>query len=333
MSLDALAAVPLPLRALGVEIEATASDYMERSRRALGERLVVPRVPEQRFLAQFSLLDLGGVVVNAARVSPLISRHEPNGDAVMVLTYGGHCSYRHGISRRDSAAGEGLLTLNDGGAYECGIFSGLVLAVECSVLERTAADLVDASGSLAIASMTALSAAESSTLFSFFAHIDQLVQQDRWLPGALGLGSQFYRYLAITLLRQCGQIDRLRHRQQGRRGWSSGLDELVDHIRCNRHRPFTTADLERLSHYSARHLSTLFRERFHCTPMQFVRRQRLELAMERLSAPHPGDTVIRIARLCGYHHAANFSVDFQRQFGSRPSDVLRLSRRAKALSL
>jgi len=135
-----------------------------------------------------------------------------------------------------------------------------------------------------------------------------------------------YRYLAVALLQQSGQIDRLRQRHRGRRRWSPGLDELVDHIRSNRQLPLTMADLERLSHYSARHLTTLFRERFNCTPMQFVRRQRLDLAMERLTAPQPGDTVIRIARECGYRHAANFSVDFQREFGSKPSDVLRLSR-------
>jgi AraC-like DNA-binding protein len=75
----------------------------------------------------------------------------------------------------------------------------------------------------------------------------------------------------------------------------------------------------------------MFRKRFNCTPMQFVRRQRLELAMEQLSKPQSGDTVMRIARECGYRHASNFSVDFQKQFGSRPSDVLRLSRTAKAL--
>jgi AraC-like DNA-binding protein len=135
----------------------------------------------------------------------------------------------------------------------------------------------------------------------------------------------------VALLQQSGQIDQLRQRQQGRRRWSPGLDELVDYIRSNRAVPLTMADLERLSHYSTRHLTTLFRERFQCTPMQFVRRQRLELAMERLTAPQPGDTVIRIARECGYRHAANFCVDFQREFASKPSDVLRLSRGARAL--
>lgn len=60
-----------------------------------------------------------------------------------------------------------------------------------------------------------------------------------------------------------------------------------------------------------------------------MRRQRLDLAMERLMAPKHGDTVIRIARECGYRHAANFSVDFQRQFNSKPSDVLRQSRGTK----
>jgi len=65
--------------------------------------------------------------------------------------------------------------------------------------------------------------------------------------------------------------------------------------------------------------------------MQFVRRQRLEWAMERLTAPQPGDTVLRIARDCGYRHSSNFSVDFQRQFGHKPSEVLRFSRGTRLL--
>jgi AraC-like DNA-binding protein len=331
VSSDALAALPLPLRALGVEIESGASRYAEQSNTALGERLIVPLVPERNFLAQFALLDLGGLVINSGRISPMISRQELNHHAVLLLNYGGSCAYRHGSTKHECHGHDVLLTINDGGAYHCHHCSGICLTINTALLLQTSKDLLDSPDSPAIPLLMRLEQGNSFALFSFFAHVDQLLLQDRCLPQALGLGGQLYRYLAVALLQQSGQIDRLRQRHQGRRRWSPGLDELVDHIRSNHQLPLTMGDLERLSHYSARHLTTLFRERFNCTPMQFVRRQRLDLAMERLTAPQPGDTVIRIARECGYRHAANFSVDFQHEFGSKPSDVLRLSRGSRPL--
>ncbi len=68
------------------------------------------------------------------------------------------------------------------------------------------------------------------------------------------------------------------------------------------------------------------RERFDCAPMQFVKRQRLARAMERLREPAVDDTVARITRDCGYHYTSNFSTDFQRYYGIKPSVVLRSSR-------
>jgi len=331
MNPDALAALPLPLRALGVEIESDACTYAEQSTTALGERLVVPLVPDRLFLAQFSLVDLGGLVIHSGRISPLISRQELNQAATLVASFSGTYSYRHGSTHRDTQAGDVLLTRNEGGVYHCNYCSGICLTIDSALLQQTAEALLDHSCTQSIPALLELKKADSGPLFSFFAHVDQLLLQERWLPQALGLSSQLYRYLAVALLQQSGQIDRLRQREAGLRRWSPGLDALVDHIRSNRELPLAMADLERLSHYSARHLTTLFRERFNCTPMQFVRRQRLELAMERLTAPQPGDTVIRIARECGYRHAANFSVDFQRQFNSKPSDVLRLSRASRPL--
>jgi hypothetical protein len=247
MTLDALAAVPLPLRALGVEIESDASTYAEQSSDALGERLVVPLVQERQFLAQFALLDLGGLVMNSGRVSPLMSRQELNDNAALVVNFGGDCSYRQGALQHESTAGDVLLTRNDGGVHRCGYCSGIVLTIECALLQRTAADLLDDSCSVALPALLQFKRAESAAVFSFFAHVDQLLLQERWLPRALGLGSQLYRYLALALLDQSGQRDRLRQRQQGRRRWSAGLDELVDHIRSNREQPLTMADLERLS--------------------------------------------------------------------------------------
>lgn len=108
--------------------------------------------------------------------------------------------------------------------------------------------------------------------------------------------------------------------------WTSSLDELVDFIRANAHSNLTLTDLEEQSHYSARHLQKLFREKFSCTPMQFVRRQRLTAAMERLQVSSWDDSVTSIARDCGYRFTSTFSHDFQREFRVAPSIVLRASR-------
>lgn len=108
--------------------------------------------------------------------------------------------------------------------------------------------------------------------------------------------------------------------------WSACLDTLVDYIHTNAHLNLTLTDLEEQSHYSGRRLQQLFRDRFDCTPMQYVRRQRLGNALQRLKNAQPGDTVTRIARDCGYRHMSNFTVDFRKQYGIHPSSLLRASR-------
>ena len=118
-----------------------------------------------------------------------------------------------------------------------------------------------------------------------------------------------------------------RSRSLPARGWNQGLDDLVDYIRANHQAGLTLTDLEEFSHYSARRLQVLFRERFACTPMQFVRQQRLRTALEKLQTASAAETVTSIARSCGYRHVSNFSADFQREFAVNPSVVLRASRR------
>lgn len=118
-------------------------------------------------------------------------------------------------------------------------------------------------------------------------------------------------------------------REKDRRRWSSSLDELVGYISSNRCRSLTLTDLEEQSNYSRRHLQTLFQEKFGGTPMQFVRRQRLAAAMEKLQAADAEISVSRIARDGGYRSLSNFSSDFQREFGELPSSVLRRSRRGQ----
>ncbi|MEN9766892.1 MAG: hypothetical protein RLZZ32_852, partial [Cyanobacteriota bacterium] len=145
---------------------------------------------------------------------------------------------------------------------------------------------------------------------------------------AMGLDDQIYRLVALGYVARANLMDQLGARVSsgaGGRG-KSVLDELVSYIETHTAQPLCLTDLERRSHYSGRQLQNLFRERFDCTPMQFVKRQRLTAAMEQLQLATDDTTVTSIARGCGYHDICSFSKDFHQRFGVCPSAVLRSSR-------
>ncbi len=163
--------------------------------------------------------------------------------------------------------------------------------------------------------------------WSYISFLDQLLGESSYLATCLGLDEQVYRLLALSLLQAEGEIEKTKKRwAESPNNWKSPLDDLVDYIRCNVHRNLTLTDLEEQTHYSGRQLQNLFKEKFDCTPMQFVRRQRLTAAMERLQTAEASDTVTNIARDCGYLYSSTFTTDFKQEFGVSPSVVLRASR-------
>ena len=166
--------------------------------------------------------------------------------------------------------------------------------------------------------------AGNGALWSCISLIDQIVGECSYVTEALSLDDQIYRLLALELFKAQGRLGTIQKRWKTRsKNWTEQVDNLVDYIRANSHLPLTLTDLEEASNYSGRQLQNLFREKFDCTPMQFVRRQRLQRAMERLENSGDGDTVTNIARDCGYRFTSSFSTDFQKEFGMSPSSVLR----------
>jgi AraC-like DNA-binding protein len=114
-------------------------------------------------------------------------------------------------------------------------------------------------------------------------------------------------------------------------GHDALIEPLLAYIQANLDQPLNLQLLERRSHYSRRTLHNVFQQRFQCSPMQWIRQLRLARAFARLSTPGDGDTVQAVARACGYRSTSQFSADFQRFHGQRPSELLRLAR-AGALS-
>lgn len=101
------------------------------------------------------------------------------------------------------------------------------------------------------------------------------------------------------------------------------LDRLLDYITLHLSDPLPLKVLESQSNYSRRSLHYAFRDRFGCSPMQWIRQQRMQLALQSLQNPQCQDTVSTVASKCGYCSLSRFRIDFERTYGCKPSAVLR----------
>jgi AraC-like DNA-binding protein len=104
------------------------------------------------------------------------------------------------------------------------------------------------------------------------------------------------------------------------------FDEILQWIRAHLHTPITATELSRRRACSLRNLPYLFQRRFGSSPMQWLKRQRLEAVHRDLQRAQPGETVAVIARRHGFGQLSAFSASFHRPYGIPPSLLLRRSR-------
>jgi AraC-like DNA-binding protein len=107
---------------------------------------------------------------------------------------------------------------------------------------------------------------------------------------------------------------------------SAWVRALAAWIEAHADQALALSDLERQSGYSRRSLQLAFRTHMGCSPMQWVKRCRMQKARERLKHPAYGDSVASVAYGLGFMNVTSFSRDFRRLFGERPSAVLRQAR-------
>lgn len=100
------------------------------------------------------------------------------------------------------------------------------------------------------------------------------------------------------------------------------LDRALQYIQENQSRLITLTDLEQVSCMSRRNLHYGFQRRFNCTPMQWVRLQRLETARAMLMKNSSTLTITAIALLCGFNKPSTFAQNYNLRFGELPSVTL-----------
>ncbi|MDE1180509.1 anthranilate 1,2-dioxygenase regulatory protein AndR [Paraburkholderia sp.] len=95
-----------------------------------------------------------------------------------------------------------------------------------------------------------------------------------------------------------------------------------DFIRENAASAISLGDIAIATGIPARTLLESFKKFKHCSPMQYLRSYRLELARERLCGASSSDQVTAIAYDCGFFHLGRFSIAYRERFGETPFATL-----------
>ena len=97
----------------------------------------------------------------------------------------------------------------------------------------------------------------------------------------------------------------------------------IDFMHANIAKPLRLEDIARAAHASPRSLQLAFRNFRGSTPMEYLRRLRLDGARNDLIHCEPGTSVADVAYRWGFAHHGMFSANYAKAFGERPSATLR----------
>ena len=102
------------------------------------------------------------------------------------------------------------------------------------------------------------------------------------------------------------------------------LRRAIDFIHENAHRDIGLSDIAAAIGVTPRSVQYIFRRHLSTTPLEYLRRVRLDRAHRDLLAADPAvDTVMAIAGRWRFAHPGRFSIAYREAFGTPPSQTLR----------
>ena len=284
-------------------------------------------------------LSFGALHLAAWLGSPLVLETHGHEGHCVLLQHGGHAEWRQGSGCQPLNPGEALIGPGHPWSLTTSFSSSSCFLADSHRLMRTARAMGGPDWQPAGPAETVLHQPLSlpaqrdlagrgllEALSRMLPFISAIARQGEGLVQTLHLDDQIYRLLAALVFADLRDGKRPLPALADRKRTDACIDDLVDFIRLNLHRRLCLSDLERQSLYSRRALHYAFRARFDCSPMQWVRQQRLAMAFDRLQNPLQGETVLGVAHACGYRSLSQFSMDFQRAYQRKPSEVLRRGR-------
>jgi AraC-like DNA-binding protein len=101
------------------------------------------------------------------------------------------------------------------------------------------------------------------------------------------------------------------------------FSDLEHWIKANLCQPLSIDALATITGVSPRAVQMAFRRYRQCTPLEFIRRARLNGIRQELLAQGGEATITKIAMEFGLFHLGHFSHAYRREFGERPAETLR----------
>jgi transcriptional regulator GlxA family with amidase domain len=105
---------------------------------------------------------------------------------------------------------------------------------------------------------------------------------------------------------------------------TTALRRAVSYVDDNAHLPLSLADIADHVHMTPRGVQYLFRRHMDCTPMQYLRQVRLDLAHRDLQVGTPDRcTVAEVANRWGFSHQSRFAHYYKQAYGTSPHRTLK----------
>ena len=139
----------------------------------------------------------------------------------------------------------------------------------------------------------------------------------------MGIDDLVYRHVAILLRPEL--FLPMHFSAQGRherKPSTKNIALLCDWISAHLGDRITMSDMEKMSGLSERSLQYAFLAKYGCTPMQWLKSERLAWARRLLLGAQPGATVTTISHLCGFADSSAFTLAYKRKYGELPSTTL-----------
>ena len=301
-------------------------------------RICEPLNSNQKFLITSAVLSFGDVLMISTQGSAITLQTDQHHSAQLLLPYNGSGSWTIDNDVYINLVGESILYLPQAPLMlDNDLTSGVALNLNPAMLISTALTMAGPAGlsseQLAVFGQPRkLFLADPSVgslihaLFTLLSSLDQL-SATRSLSAQLIRFDDILTRLAVLLLlpelNQCEAADDVPMTSFVAR---RRLQPLLDWLDANLSSELALSDLEAQAYMSRRNLQYTFRRAYDCTPMQWLRRRRLELAMQRLQHSQPKVGIATISRELGFMSLATFSREFRRQFGCSPSSIRLRSR-------
>ncbi|MEK8095550.1 helix-turn-helix domain-containing protein [Methylocystis sp. IM3] len=337
-----MSSTPLPPLAFGENQARHATDPDQAAALAAGAlgriEIYESASRETRFRHKMSTIRVNGLELSAAASTPMrLGIKTPDDTFLLVPFFGAttlrigprqyqwgaarralllfNCDYRYGITqtrsvliaRIDSARLRATLSAMRGAAraddVECCAEEARLLDLECRSINFVAA----------------------------FRHLCNYIDALGANPALLeriGVDDWFYRQLACWLAPDLVAEDAGDHGRAA--GFTPGaIDAVCEAMRNRLNRPLTKTEMEKISGLSARGLQYAFLRKFGCSPMAWQRRERLNIAHERLSRDRDAASITELSFDLGFSSASRFAAYYKSLFGESPQET-RKRRRSNA---